>query len=337
LDSAIDEEGMMFLALGRMGLLRPGERPELVELTGGVSSLIVCAKTERGQVCIKRALARLKVAKEWTAPVERNSAEVGWLRIASAIVPGSVPRILGEDPVSKSFAMVYLDPATFPVWKSQLRDGTIAPATASGVARVLAAIHAETAGKPEVARAFAYDATFHALRLEPYLVAAAAAHPDCAARLAELVGITGSTHRALVHGDVSPKNILVGPNGPVFLDAECAWYGDPAFDLAFCLNHLLLKCLWRPEGSRRFLACFDALVEAYMSRVAWELPADLELRAAALLPGLMLARIDGKSPVEYITLESDRDRVRRFARSRLLDPPQRLEQIRSDWGEETER
>ncbi|MEZ5669788.1 MAG: phosphotransferase [Alphaproteobacteria bacterium] len=73
-----------------------------------------------------------------------------------------------------------------------------------------------------------------------------------------------------MHGDVSPKNILIGPAGPVFLDAECAWYGDPAFDIAFCLNHLLLKCLWTPAATGRFLACFRALAEAWLAEVDWE-------------------------------------------------------------------
>ena len=114
---------------------------------------------------------------------------------------------------------------------------------------------------------------------------------------------TQANKRALVHGDVSPKNILRGPDGPVFLDAECAWWGDPAFDLAFCLNHLLLKCLWTPSAAAGFLACFDALGAAYLARVAWEPPHALEARAARLLPGLFLARVDGKSPVEYITTE----------------------------------
>ena len=106
-------------------------------------------------------------------------------------------------------------------------------------------------------------------------------------RLEELVRVTGATKQALVHGDVSPKNILCGPHGPVFLDAECAWYGDPVFDLAFCLNHMLLKCLWRPQWSARYLACFDALAAAYLAGVTWEPREQTEARAAALLPGLV--------------------------------------------------
>ena len=123
------------------------------------------------------------------------------------------------------------------------------------------------------------------------------------------------TRLALVHGDVSPKNILVGAHGPVLLDAECAWWGDPAFDVAFCLNHLLLKCLWTPAASGRFLAAFAALATAYRDAVDWEPRGALEARAAALLPGLLLARVDGKSPVEYITDEA-RPRARAPRRRR---------------------
>jgi Ser/Thr protein kinase RdoA (MazF antagonist) len=130
---------------------------------------------------------------------------------------------------------------------------------------------------------------------------------------------TQSHKCSLVHGDVSPKNILVDPAGrPVLLDAECAWWGDPAFDLAFCLNHLLLKCLWTPSAREGFGRCFDALAAAYLARVDWEEPAALESRAAALLPGLLLARVDGKSPVEYLGAEAQRETVRRCARQLLL-------------------
>ena len=121
------------------------------------------------------------------------------------------------------------------------------------------AIHAKTAADPAVAAEFPTDAIFYDIRLEPYLVATARAHPDLAERLLALVAATQANKKALVHGDVSPKNILCGPHGPVFLDAECAWWGDPAFDLAFCLNHLLLKCLWTPRARDGFLHCFDAL------------------------------------------------------------------------------
>ncbi|HEX2939528.1 MAG TPA: phosphotransferase, partial [Rhodopila sp.] len=149
-----------------------------------------------------------------------------------------------------------------------------------------------------------------------------------------LVATTQANKRALVHGDVSPKNILCGPEGPVFLDAECAWWGDPAFDIAFCLNHLLLKCLWTPAAWDRFLACFQAMAVAYLANVTWESSAAVEARAAALLPGLFLARIDGKSPVEYITREVDRNRVRRVARAYVQNPPDRLQTLANAWAEE---
>ncbi len=148
---------------------------------------------------------------------------------------------------------------------------------------------------------------------------------------------TAATRLALVHGDVSPKNILCGPDRPVFLDAECAWWGDPAFDLAFCLSHLLLKCFWTPAATAGFLACYAALAEAYLAGVDWEPAASVEGRAARLLGGLLLARVDGKSPVEYITAGPDKDRVRRVARALLARPPARLDEVAAAWRGELER
>ncbi|HEV7576676.1 MAG TPA: aminoglycoside phosphotransferase family protein, partial [Caldimonas sp.] len=133
--------------------------------------------------------------------------------------------------------------------------------------------------------------------------------------------------------DVSPKNIVVGRDGPVLLDAECAWWGDPAFDLAFCLNHLLLKCLWTPAATTAFLASFDSLAGAYLDAVDWEPRAAIEQRAAALLPGLLLARVDGKSPVEYIDDDADRERVRRVAGALLRRPAAHLRDVADAWRE----
>ena len=141
---------------------------------------------------------------------------------------------------------------------------------AAAVGRDLGLIHARSAADPDIPAAFANDATFEAIRIEPYLRATGRAHPELASRFDELARVTLATKRALVHGDVSPKNILQGPAGPVFLDAECAWFGDPAFDLAFCLNHLLLKGAREGADRARYGAAFSALAGAYLAGVDWE-------------------------------------------------------------------
>jgi aminoglycoside phosphotransferase (APT) family kinase protein len=322
------------LALHRMALLPPDAEAKGERLTGGVSSDIWRIETPSGSVCVKRALAKLRVAADWRAPVERNLYEARWMRRAVAAVPGSAPALLGQDTETGALAMTFLPPDDHPLWKSQLRDGHADPALAARVAETLVRIHGATAADASVAADFPTDAIFFDIRLEPYLVATGRAHPDLADRFGALVATTQANKRALVHGDVSPKNILAGPAGPVVLDAECAWWGDPAFDLAFCLNHLLLKCLWTPTATPGFLACFDAMVTAYRAGVTWEAPDALEARAAALLPGLFLARVDGKSPAEYITTDAARDRVRRVARPLIADPADRLAVIRMAWTRE---
>jgi aminoglycoside phosphotransferase (APT) family kinase protein len=308
----------------------PPSRP----LTGGVSSDISVFDTRQGPICVKRALSKLKVAADWRAPVERNHYEAEWMRVVGEIDATLVPRLLGENREHGWFAMEYLPPEHYPLWKSQMRDGAIDPAFAAGVGAAIARIHAATAGSKKMAQRFSADHIFFPIRLEAYLLAAAVAQPACAPALRALVDVTAATKLALVHGDVSPKNILRGPEGPVFLDAECAWYGDPAFDLAFCLNHMLLKCLWRPQHAAAYLQCFDALSAAYLRGVTWEPAAQIEQRAARLLPGLFLARVDGKSPVEYVTDEAQKQQVRKVALPLLLEPPQQLAQVCAAWASE---
>ena len=331
-DTGTEGRVAIVAALRRMGLAGGADAPAMTPLAGGVSSDIWRVDLPGGPVCVKRALPRLKVAALWEAPVERNRYEWAWLQEARRVEPDSVPPLVAHDARAGCFVMGYLDPAEHPLWKEQLRRGIAPPETARAVGRRLAALHAAPAGRAAVRARFATDDIFHAIRLEPYLVATAARHPDLAPALDALVARTAGTRRTLVHGDVSPKNILIGPRGPIFLDAECAWYGDPAFDLAFCLNHLLLKCLWTPPATGRFLRAFDALAAAYLAGAAWEPRAELERRAAHLLPGLLLARVDGKSPVEYLTAEADRDRVRRTARPLILTPVDTLRGVRDAWA-----
>jgi len=319
-------------SLVRLGLARAGASPRIEALTGGVSSDIVRVDADGRTFCVKRALARLKVAAEWRAPVERNHAEAEWIRVAGEVDPDAVPRLLAEDRTAGLFAMEFLPPAQYPVWKAELRDGRIDPAFAADVGARLARIHAATARRGDIAVRFANDHIFYPIRLEAYLVATAERHADVREALLALVEATRTTRLVLVHGDVSPKNILAGPRGPVFLDAECAVYGDPAFDLAFCLNHLLLKCLWRPQWRERYLESFAGLAGRYLAGVTWEPPAAMEARTARLLPGLFLARVDGKSPAEYVTGDADKERVRCVAKPLLAVPVARLAEIADAWG-----
>lgn len=320
-------------SLRNTGLAEEDEEPRYEALSGGVSSEIWRVDLRRGQVCVKRALPKLRVERDWFAPIERSNYEVAWLRVVSTIAPHAVPKILGHDAERHLFIMEYLPPESYPSWKEELRRSRADAGFAAQVGRVLAHIHSATSHRLDIAAAFPTDSIFHSIRLEPYLEATARMHADLALLLEQIVKTTVASKCALVHGDVSPKNILIGPQGPVFLDAECAWYGDPAFDLAFCLNHLLLKCLLAPSASHGFLQCFDAMRDAYLGGVTWEPVEVLEARAAALLPGLFLARVDGKSPVEYLT-DADQIRVRRVGRFLIREHPARLATIRRSWAEE---
>ncbi|MBT6093645.1 MAG: aminoglycoside phosphotransferase family protein [Rhodospirillaceae bacterium] len=331
-DSAPEAVFNEFLVHG--GLIRPDAAPRYTALTGGVSSDIWRVDLPDRQFCIKRALKKLKVADDWFVPISRNANEVAWLQTANQILPGSAPEVLAHDADAGMFAMEFIAADEAPLWKEELRHGNADITFAAATGRALATIHARTAAMPDLAERFATDDTFHAIRLEPYLETTARRHPDLAAQLMSLVKITAQTKIALVHGDVSPKNILVRASGPVFLDAECAWWGDPAFDLAFCLNHLLLKCLWTPQTAPAFLKCFHALADAYLDTLPVPLAGSVEVRTAHLLPGLFLARIDGKSPVEYITNEADKDRVRRVARGLLSSPVTGLSSVLDHWARE---
>ena len=318
--------------LRRSGLLAPGDPdPALTPLTGGVSSDLWRADLPSGPVCVKSALPQLKVARRWLAPTSRNRIEYEWLRFAQPLAPGRVPRVLAHDEQAGLFAMEYLPPDQYPVWKTLLLAGQVDPGAARDVGTLAGTLHAASALDPAAATMFATDENFNALRIEPYLRVTARAHPDLRRRLAGIAERTAGTHLAVVHGDVSPKNILLGPHGPVLLDAECAWYGDPAFDVAFCINHLLIKSVRVPTAAAALRAAARALAGAHARHVRWE-PADyLDSRVAALTPALALARVDGSSPVEYLS-PAQRVTVRSAGRSLLIQPPATVSELVDRWA-----
>ncbi|MER7453455.1 aminoglycoside phosphotransferase family protein [Nocardia beijingensis] len=301
------------------GFLPTDGQATATALTGGVSSELWRVELAHRTICVKGALARLKVDAEWRAPVSRTGVEHDWLQFAAEVCPGQVPEVLAYDASAGLIAMQYLPPEHYPVWKTELLAGDVDASAARQVGDLVGRLHAAGAADPALAKRFATDDNFHDLRIAPYLHATARAHPDLAEHITALAERIALTRLTVIHGDVSPKNILLGPHGPVLLDAECAWYGDPAFDVAFCLNHLLLKSVLLSHNAAGFRDAAKALFDGYTRHITWESVAALDARAAALLPALALARIDGASPVEYLDVAAQTS-IRKLARARILDP-----------------
>lgn len=318
--------------LSGAGLLPADVAITLVPLTGGVSCDVWRVDHQGKPVAVvKRALAQLKVEAEWFAPVDRTESEVRWLKRASTIVPGLAPRILADDPVDHIFAMDYLSPDQHPVWKDELFAGRVDVGFAAAVGRDLAKLHSATANDADIAHEFDTGDLFADLRIDPFLRHVAGRHPNLSVRLLQLADDLASTKVALVHGDVSPKNILIGPSGPVLLDAECAVYGDPAFDAAFCLAHLLLKLVHLPQNAQAMRQSAQALAENYLAGADWEPVDQLSTRTGDLLAALLLARIDGKSPAPYIQDPAEQGRIRDAAMFCLSHPPRSLAELIAGW------
>lgn len=302
-----------------------GDDATVQPLTGGVSCDVWLVDSEIGQLVAKRPLEKLRVAASWHAPVERGTSELRWLKRARGINAAMAPEICAQLP-GHGFAMRFIPDA--PVWKDELIAGRVDPSFAAQVGRLLAQVHAATANDPDDRAAFANDAMFHALRIDPFLLHVARSNPALAEELRASAHELATRKTALVHGDVSPKNILVGGDGPVFLDAECAVFGDPAFDLAFCTTHLLLKHVWLDNPCLK--ASARELVAAYREGIDWEAAEDPDWRAGRYTAGLLLARIEGKSPAPYLTEPHHIEIVREQARARLMNPAP-ITQLVADW------
>ena len=304
----------------------------LTPLTGGVSSEIYLVRDGPKQFVVKRALRKLKVKDDWFADPRRNLNEQAYLRYVETLLPAAVPKVTFASEEHFYFAMEYLGDG-YAVWKQQLLAGRCDPATTKTAAEQLATIHAASRGNVEIGQRFNTTHDFVQLRVDPYLTTTGQRHPKLQAKFdAEGERLSG-THEALVHGDYSPKNLLVGNGRVVILDCEVAWYGDPAFDLSFLMNHLLLKALYHDGRNDDLAQMAQVAANAYAAKLGDEVwSRQVADRTACLLPMLLLARVDGKSPVEYLT-EDQRQFVRDFVYGVLSDAPPSLDDLRRRWFE----
>jgi 5-methylthioribose kinase len=287
----------------------------------GVSSLVFAvvgpAADDLG-VVVKRARGELAVAELWTAPRERTRTEGHALELASRIAADWSPPLLDLDEDTLTLTMGHA-PAGWQTWKQLLLAGDPRPEVAGRQGRLLAGWHGALRTHPGEMERFEQSDAFEELRVAPYYRVSAERNPDVRPIVEAVCERMLATRGALVHGDLSPKNILVG-DGSWLIDFEVAHVGDPAFDLAFLLNHLALKSIHLPWMAQAFRLAANAFVLSYRAA------ADEALAGVATsqhlfqqLGCLMLARVDGKSPAEYLDRQA-RERARAIAKSLLLEP-----------------
>jgi aminoglycoside phosphotransferase (APT) family kinase protein len=294
--------------------------PATVEfLSGGVSSAVIRVVTPEGTFIVKQALPRLRVAEAWYSRPERSLIESRCAMVLAELVPGSVPQVVATAPQRNAFVMESA-PRGSETWKAHLMRGEVVLTDAAMVGRLLGTIHARSAGRADLAGEFDDQSFFDELRLDPYLRFVARRAPELAPAIGDVVDELLEIRRCLVHGDFSPKNLLLPPGGGVLLvDHEVAHWGHPAFDVAFVLSHLCLKAIRFRVTSAAYLDAGRAVIEAYAEAAGGRTIATGHF-AARLTGALMLARVDGKSPVEYLTEPRDRDLARRLGRDALLEP-----------------
>jgi 5-methylthioribose kinase len=298
-------------------------------LGGGVSSEIYLVRDGPATFVVKRALAKLNVRDDWFADITRNSTERKFLEIAGTMLPGSVPKVYFADAAHGYFGMEFIC-GGFVNWKQLLLGGNCDPKDALAAARIIGEIHRRTVGDDAVRKQFETTACFHQLRIEPYLLTTGARHPELQEMFEAEARRIGGTRQALVHGDFSPKNILIRDDRMVLLDCEVAWYGDPLFDVAFLLNHFFLKALYHAPESVRMDEMVSSFWHEYVRTRSETSEYEEEKKLVPLLLMLMMARVDGKSPVEYLS-SAKQEFTRQFVRKYLAFSLQTLDDLAETW------
>jgi aminoglycoside phosphotransferase (APT) family kinase protein len=306
-----------------------GETPEIRTLSGGVSNRTVLVKRPSDEAWVlKQALAKLRVAVDWFSSPDRIRREALGLRWLTRLAPlGTVPAFVFEDPDQYILAMAAV-PDPHANWKQTLLKGSLEFDHVTQFARLLGTIHrAAHEQRAEIAPAFDDRTFFETLRVEPYYSYTAIQVPQSAEFYDSLIADTRATRLTLVHGDYSPKNILVYQDHLILLDHEVIHFGDPAFDIGFSMTHLLSKAHHLPEKRADFADAANRYWQTYFEAIQGiDWAGALESRAVRHTLGCLLARVDGRSPLEYLN-DSERSRQRDAVLTLIADPPHRISDL----------
>jgi len=298
------------------------------ELGGGVSNIVLLVewpKVPDRRWVAKQSLSRLRVKDDWRSDRGRVFREAEAMQALRPLLGDSIPELIYVDRENYLFLMTAA-PTGSTVWKESLLLGDVSSAVACDVGRLLARIIAAAPPGGALQRRFEDRTVFDQLRIDPYYRTAAMRNPDVAGELGELIADSWEIQTALVHGDYSPKNMLVRGGHITLIDFEVVHRGDPAFDSGFLLNHLLLKALHQPQFRHLYIQAAREFWKTLATGLEPAADRDFERMTTRHLGALMLARIDGKSPVEYIKDEGTKERVRRLAKRILLERPEHLEE-----------
>lgn len=293
-------------------------------LGGGVSNVVLSVDGGSGPLVVKQSLPRLRVVDDWYAPRDRIITEAQALRLAGRLVPGSVPRVIDSDPTRHTLTLERA-PTGWRNWKTRLLDGDVDVSVARRLGSHLASWHTATAGGRGLSARMHDTEPFEMLRTDPYYRTVAHRTPELAGQIQDLIDQMHGRRQCLVHGDFSPKNVLVGPAATTWvIDFEVAHFGDPHFDLGFLISHLLMKSVHRPELSGSYDRCITAFAGGYETQGSADSAPGLSWEHALRHVGcLLLARVRGKSPAEYLTPE-EADRVWMLGLNLLTATPDQL-------------
>ncbi len=280
-----------------------GSSATAAELSGGVSNVVLRIHDGDTDLIVKQSLPRLRVAEEWLAPQERTITEAEAMVLASTVVNDGVPRIVLSDDAAFVLAMDAA-PSDWSDWKTQLMSGVVNERIAARVGSIMGSIHRATLDESSLSALLRATEPFEQLRLRPYYEHTARVRTEWSPILTELADELRANRRCLVHGDLSPKNILAPADRQAdrawVIDFEVAHRGDPRFDLAFLLTHLTMKSIHLPALSDDLDRAGYAFLDAYRSAAGDDLTPDVA-GTARHIGALLLARVYGKSPAEYLT------------------------------------
>ena len=328
-EAELDIEDLVSLRhyLQRTGHLAEGTGITTRVLPGGVSCRTVLVEFGDGRAWVlKQALARLRVTADWFSDPVRIHREAAGLRWLARLAPtGTTVDFVFEDHAARVLAMTVV-PTPHDNWKALLLARGPEADHARQFGRLLGTIHRAAAAQASALQAEFADLTFFdQLRLEAYYRATAAKVPAAADFYARLIADTLAHCVTIVHGDFSPKNILVCAGRLVLLDHEVIHWGDPAFDLGFALTHLLAKARHLAERRAAFAEAAREFWSAYIAETAGLFPG-LEPRAVRHTLGCLLARVDGRSPLEYLT-PAERTAQREAVLAQISAPPLAVDQL----------